>query len=446
MQAHSQKFGMVLPIVLIVFFMILIDNSVVFTSSDYIEQTLHLTSQTIDWISNIYTLTFGSFILFGGRLGDIWGRKTVLIIGLLLFGITSLIVGLSINFPMIVIARAAQGIGAAILAPTMLAIIMDNYQGQMRAKAIQYYSLTAGIGASIGFLFGGIINTFLSWRYGFLINVPISFIMIGLAIKYISNRASDDQKLDITGTILSSLGLLLLVYSINGTTYRLIALGLAVILLVLFIQHENGLTNAMIPLSIFNNPVRNFAYLARFLDTGIMITYLFLVPEILQSSYHFTPLVVAFALLAQMIPQFISSLFVDKFIQHLGLANTAIMGSIAMAIGLAAGVYLPLHLGFSITFLIPVALIGFGQGVIISPLTSYGIAYIHDHSISGAASGMLNMAQQIGSAVCLAITVTLTSNIITVQNKYQMESVILTVMALLVLVLLLGIKRKEQKY
>lgn len=128
-EQHSEKFGIILPIVLISYFMILLDSSVVFTSTVKISQDLKMNAQTLSWISNAYVLTFGGFQLFGGRLGDLIGRKKLFLIGLAIFSVSSLLVGLSINPAMMITMRTVQGIGAAILAPTTLALLIDNYQG-----------------------------------------------------------------------------------------------------------------------------------------------------------------------------------------------------------------------------------------------------------------------------------------------------------------------------
>lgn len=169
MSKNKEKFGIVLPIILLSYFMILLDNSVIFTSTVKIAQELHLNAQTLAWVSSAYTLTFGGFQLFGGRIGDVFGRKRVFLIGLVLFSFGSLMVGLSTNAAMIISMRAFQGIGSAILAPTTLALLLDSYQGTMRTRAIAAYGATAGLGASFGLILGGIITSVFSWRYGFFL-------------------------------------------------------------------------------------------------------------------------------------------------------------------------------------------------------------------------------------------------------------------------------------
>lgn len=153
---QKQKFGPVLPIILISYFMILLDNSIVFTSTVKIAQDLQMDAQALAWVTNAYALTFGGLLMLGGKAGDILGRRRVFTFGLVIFTLGSLLVGLAQNGAMIIAMRALQGIGSAILAPTTLALLMDSYQGNMRTKAIAYYGATAGIGASFGLVVGGL--------------------------------------------------------------------------------------------------------------------------------------------------------------------------------------------------------------------------------------------------------------------------------------------------
>ncbi|KRN98852.1 MFS transporter [Companilactobacillus kimchiensis] len=159
---NKQKFGMALPIILLTYFMIILDNSIIFTSTVKIARDLSLSNQSLSWITNAYALTFGGFLLFSGKAGDVFGRKRVYLIGLVIFSISSLLVGLSTNAAMIISMRAIQGIGSSILAPSTLALLMDNYSGNMRTKAIGYYGATAGLGSSFGLVIGGIIASYWS--------------------------------------------------------------------------------------------------------------------------------------------------------------------------------------------------------------------------------------------------------------------------------------------
>ena len=183
---NREKFGVILPITLLAYFLILMDNSIIFTSSVQIGESLGLSATALSWLSSAYTLTFGGFLLLSGRLSDLLGRKRIFLIGLLIFGLSSLVIGLSQTAEMVIMMRAIQGIGSSIIAPTTLALIMDAYQNNMRQRAISYYGATAGIGSSIGLLVGGGLTSLISWRAGFLINVPFTLVLFILTLKYVN--------------------------------------------------------------------------------------------------------------------------------------------------------------------------------------------------------------------------------------------------------------------
>lgn len=174
----SSKFGIILPIVLISYFLILLNNSLVFTSTVQISRDMHMNSIMIAWVSNAYALTFGGFLSFGARLGDILNRRTVLLTGLWIFTIASLLVGLATNQTVLIAMRAVQGIGGALLAPATLALLMDYYSGPMLTRAIAYYGATAGIGTSLGLIVGGVIASYSSWRNGFYLDMVMGLVLI----------------------------------------------------------------------------------------------------------------------------------------------------------------------------------------------------------------------------------------------------------------------------
>ena len=163
---EKRKIRVILPIILFSYFLILLDNSVVFTSTVKIAQNLNMSMKSVAWISNIYSLFFGSVLLLGGRLGDLYGRKKMFMIALIIFTIFSLLVGLSQTPFMIILMRSFQGLGAALLAPASLSLLMENFKGEQRVKAISYYGINAGLGASFGLIVGGGSNNFLFMAIG----------------------------------------------------------------------------------------------------------------------------------------------------------------------------------------------------------------------------------------------------------------------------------------
>ncbi|MBF7134240.1 MFS transporter [Pediococcus pentosaceus] len=427
---NKQKFGMVLPIILISYFMILLDNSIVFTSTVKIAADLSLSASELSWVTNAYALTFGGLLMIGGRSGDIFGRRNVFLIGLVIFSIGSLLVGLSTNGLMIIAMRALQGIGSAILAPTTLALLMDSYRDQMRTRAIVYYGATGGLGASIGLIVGGLIASYASWRWGFLLNVPVGILMIVLTLKYIPASKKVEGKLDWLGSILSVLGITALVYGINGASHPVPMVMTGILLLVLFVWQEKVSKHPITPLKLFKDRERSSAYIARFFFLGAMISYFFLTPQAMQQVYHFTPLMAAVGFLPETLPQFIFATLVSRLNEKFTNTQILIAGTVITLAGLVFAAVVGIQAGYWWSVAIPMVIIGIGQGFTLSPLTVAGVANT-DREIAGSASGVVNMVHQIGSSVGLSIITALTANLISPVLSYDHAIIIMAVFMLI---------------
>lgn len=427
---NKQKFGMVLPIILISYFMILLDNSIVFTSTVKIAADLSLSASELSWVTNAYALTFGGLLMIGGRSGDIFGRRNVFLIGLVIFSIGSLLVGLSTNGLMIIAMRALQGIGSAILAPTTLALLMDSYRDQMRTRAIVYYGATGGLGASIGLVVGGLIASYASWRWGFLLNVPVGILMIVLTLKYIPASKKVEGKLDWLGSILSVLGITVLVYGINGASHPVPMVMTGILLLVLFVWQEKVSKHPITPLKLFKDRERSSAYIARFFFLGAMISYFFLTPQAMQQVYHFTPLMAAVGFLPETLPQFVFATLVSRLNEKFTNTQILIAGTVITLAGLVFAAVVGIQAGYWWSVAIPMVIIGIGQGFTLSPLTVAGVANT-DKEIAGSASGVVNMVHQIGSSVGLSIITALTANLISPVLSYDHAIIIMAVFMLI---------------
>lgn len=427
---NKQKFGMVLPIILISYFMILLDNSIVFTSTVKIAADLSLSASELSWVTNAYALTFGGLLMIGGRSGDIFGRRNVFLIGLVIFSIGSLLVGLSTNGLMIIAMRALQGIGSAILAPTTLALLMDSYRDQMRTRAIVYYGATGGLGASIGLVVGGLIASYASWRWGFLLNVPVVILMIVLTLKYIPASKKVEGKLDWLGSILSVLGITALVYGINGASHPVPMVMTGILLLVLFVWQEKVSKHPITPLKLLKDRERSSAYIARFFFLGAMISYFFLTPQAMQQVYHFTPLMAAVGFLPETLPQFVFATLVSRLNEKFTNTQILIAGTVITLAGLVFAAVVGIQAGYWWSVAIPMVIIGIGQGFTLSPLTVAGVANT-DREIAGSALGVVNMVHQIGSSVGLSIITALTANLISPVLSYDHAIIIMAVFMLI---------------
>ncbi|RVA20248.1 MFS transporter, partial [Mesorhizobium sp. M7D.F.Ca.US.004.03.1.1] len=203
----------ILAIILVSYVMIVLDTSIVLTGLPKIHQSLGFTDAGLAWVQSAYTLTFGGFLLLGARAGDILGRRLMLIVGLALFTLASLAIGAAQSAAWMISARAIQGLGAAILAPSTLALLQTTFaEGSERTRAVSYYSAVAGVAASVGLVLGGVLADWISWRVGFFINLPIGIAMIIAARRTIVETEQRAGQLDIVGALTSTVGMTALVY------------------------------------------------------------------------------------------------------------------------------------------------------------------------------------------------------------------------------------------
>ncbi|ARE18920.2 MFS transporter [Lactococcus cremoris] len=425
---NKKTFGLVLFIILFSYFLILMDNSIIFTSTVKTSQDLNMNEASLSWVSNAYTITFGGFLLLAGRLGDLMGRKIIFVSGLFIFGLSSLAVGLSTSTEMMIIARAVQGIGSAIIAPTSLALLMDSYQGNLRMKAISYYGATAGIGSSFGLILGGWLTSAISWRVGFLLNVPFSLLLIVLTLAKVQQNEIKPSKIDFLGSLLSVIISVLFVYGI--TISNLLIIVASLILILVFLLWEKRITYALIPLELFKNRNRTGSYIARFTFMMAMLTYWFILPQIMQKMYNFSPLESGLAFLPLTLVNFIAALFLPKLTKALGNSKVMILGQVILLTGMFLSFISQPEWGYFYAMAFQMMIIGLGQGWLLAPLTAVGVAGVPPE-LSGAASGLTNMMHQLGGPVGLSIVVLFSSSVIDLSAYYHLIMAFITVFLLI---------------
>lgn len=432
----KEKYGIILPITLFSYFLILMDNSIIFTSSLQIGESFRFSPTELSWVSSAYTLTFGGFLLLSGRLLDMFGRRKVFLIGLFIFGICSLIIGCTQSGSLLILMRGIQGIGSSIIAPATLALIMDYYQGEQRARAIAYYGATAGIGASIGLILGGGLTTFISWRAGFIINVPFVLVLGIATYRNIHSSGTHQQKLDIVGSILSILGLAALIYGLSEGSWLIMGLGVG--LLTIFLYFESKTKQPILPLSLFQNRIRASAYLVRLLFMMAMLPLWFYLPQMMQSTYHFTALQSALAFLPLTIVNFVIAMLLPKISRYFQNTWILFIGEIVLFIGEFWLVIVDVDRGYIHALLLPMILLGIGQGLVLSPVTSAGVYQAPQH-LAGIASALTNTMHQIGGPLGLAIIVLNASQF----NTKMMFITSYTAIAIIIIVF--GMLRKKNK-
>ncbi|HET9873927.1 MAG TPA: MFS transporter [Propionibacteriaceae bacterium] len=406
----------VLAIILVSYFLILLDNSVVFTGLPTIQASLDLSAAGLAWVQDAYVLVFGGLLLLGARLGDLLGRRRVFIVGLGVFVGASFLIGVAPSGGWLIAARALQGIGAAIVAPSSLSLLTASFpEGESRSKAVALYGATAGIGASLGLVVGGAAASWISWRAGFFINVPIGIAMIFLAPKYLPETPPRTGAFDLPGAVLATLGSSALVFGVLESSTRgwsdplvLVTLAAAAALLAGLVVNEKRVAQPIMPLRLFSDRRRAGAYAARALYLGAMIGFFFFTTQLLQGVFGFTPLQAGLGFLPMTAVNFAVALAVPRLLRWIDSAVLLAAGVIVTVAGIAWLSQADTANGYLIAVALPMLLIGAGQGLAFAPLTSFGIVAA-PAADAGAASGLINTFHQVGTAIGLAVLVAISA-------------------------------------
>ena len=402
----------ILAIILVSYVMIVLDTSIVLTGLSKIRQDLGFTEVGLAWVQSAYTLTFGGFLLLGARAGDTLGRRRLLQAGLALFTVASLAIGLADTPAAMIVARAIQGVGAAILAPSTLALLQTTFaEGRERTRAIAYYSAVAGIAASVGLVLGGVLADWLSWRVGFFINLPIGVVMLLATRRYIVESEQQKGRFDLPGALSSTLGMSCLVYGLIhsasagwGDGLMQCALAAGILLLAVFVCIESRAEQPIMPLRLFASPQRNAAYAARVLFLGAMIGFFFFTTQYLQVVLRYPPSLTGLAFLPMTLVNFVVALQIPRLTRCMGNHRLLAIGLAATLLGMAVLSRADIGTSYWLGVALPMMLIGAGQGMALSPLTAAGVAGVPPQD-AGAASGVVNVAHQLGNSLGLAVLV-----------------------------------------
>lgn len=402
----------ILAIVLVSYFMILLDNSVIFTALPSLQADLHLTTGELAWVQDAYTLVFGGLLLLGARAGDLLGRRRVFVFGLVVFALASLAIGFSPAGWWAIGWRATQGIGAAIVAPTSLSLLTASFpEGRERTRAVAWYGATAGIGASLGLVIGGALAHWISWRAGFFVNVPIGAAMIALAPRFLVETIRARGRFDVAGAIAATLGVGALVFAIIdsaeagwGSPAIIGSLAAGVVLLVVFVLIEGRAAQPIMPLHLFASRRRTGAYVARFLYLGAMIGFFFFTTQLMQEVLGFNPLQAGLGFLPMTAVNFAVAISIPRLVHRMPGSLSLLAGILLTLIGMFCLSRVDVADGYWLGIALPMVLIGAGQGLAFAPLTSFGIIGA-SAADAGAASGLVNTFHQVGTCLGLGIAV-----------------------------------------
>jgi len=402
-----------LAIILAAYLMIVLDVSIVVTALPHIRRTLGLSATGLSWVQNAYTLTFGGLLLLGARAGDLLGRRRMFVAGIALFAAASLAAGLAQTAEWLLLARAAQGVGAAIAAPSTLALLTTSFpEGPERTRAVAYYGAVAGGGGSVGLVLGGLLTGWLSWRYGLFINVPIGIVLVIAALRFLPETERRSGHFDLAGAATSTLGMFAVVYGIvhaatagwsDDVTLASLAAGL--VLLALFVVNERRAEQPITPLRLFASRERSGAYLARVLFVGAMFGQFFFLTQYLQGVRGYGPLEAGLAFLPLTLVMFSMVFVVPRLVARLGSVRLLAGGVVVALVGMTWLSQISAHTPYLTGIALPMIVLGIGAGAAFTPLTAAGVAGVATED-AGAASGLVNVAHQLGGSLGLGVLVT----------------------------------------
>ncbi|MFI6875691.1 MFS transporter [Streptomyces sp. NPDC050400] len=401
---------LILTIICVSYFMVILDNSIVFTGLPQIQSAMGFSGTGLSWITNAYVLVFGGLLLLGSRAGDLFGHRRMFVCSLVVFALASLLVGAAQSQWWLIGARAFQGVGAAVLAPSALSLLTRSFaEGRARNRAMAAYSAVAGLGASLGLVVGGLFADLISWRAGFFLNVPVGLVMILLSVRYLPETARRRGGFDVTGALLATLGSTALVLGVVdatdfgwGAPATVGPLAAGLLLLAVFVVVERRATQPIVPLRLFAGRERSGAYLARMLYMGAMMGFFFFTAQYVQSVYGWTPLQAGLAFLPMTLVNFAIAVQVPRLLERARRPLVLLAGVVLTAAGMVWLSRLGLHTPYVTGVALPMILIGAGQGLALAPMTSSGVDGVAPED-AGAASGLVNTVHQIGSALSLSI-------------------------------------------
>ncbi len=401
-------------------FVIVIDAAIVNVALPSIGSHLHFARADLSWVVNAYTLTFGGFLLLGGRLADLLGRRRMFMLGLVVFSLASLAGGLSQSEGWLIAARALQGLGGAIVSPAALSIITTTFaEGAERNRALGIWGAVAGAGGAAGVLLGGILTSGLSWRWVLFVKVPIGIAAALLAPRtLVESRAEDATRtFDIPGAVTVTAGLSLLVYAVVdavnagwGSTATLLRLAGAAVLLLAFLAIEVRQRNPLMPFSIFRLRTLRRANIVGLLIGMSLFSMFFFISLYLQNVLHYSPIKTGISYLPLAVGIIIAAGGASQLVTRFGFKPPLIAGLLLVAAALLWFSQVPSTGGsFAADILGPSLLAAFGLGLAFVPVTIAAVTGTEPHE-AGLASGLINTSQQVGGALGLAILATVANS------------------------------------
>lgn len=405
--------AMALAVIVTCQLMLVLDGTIVNIALPHIQSSLGFSDTDLSWVINAYALAFGGLLLLGGRAGDILGRRRMFITGIALFSAASLLGGFATSSGWLLISRAVQGIGAALAAPSALALVLSTFpEGPGRTRALSIFSSVSAFGASIGLLAGGLLTAWVSWRWVMFVNVPIGIAVALLAPFVILESERHAGRFDLLGALTATVGTVSLVYGfIRAATFgwtdgqTLVAFAAAIVILTGFVFIELRASQPIMPLRLFADRNRASGYVNMMLLPAAMFGMFFFLSQFVQDVLGFSPIAAGLAFLPLTVIIFATSQMVPRLLPQFGPKPLLVTGGVLITLGMLWLTQITASTSYIPGLLVPMLLFGAGAGLNFAPLTVVVLSGLQDGD-SGAASGLMQTMQQVGGSLGIAILVT----------------------------------------
>lgn len=393
-------------------FMVIVDLAIVNVALPTIQQQLGMSQSSLQWIIVAYGLVFGGFLLLGGRLGDLLGRRKTLLIGLSLFTMASLAAGLAGSAELLIISRAIQGFGAALIAPSALSILANTFsEGKERNSALGIFGATGGLAGTVGVLGGGLLTDGPGWQWIFLVNIPIGIVLITLALKHLPRDVVEKgvHRFNAGAAITVTAGLMALVYGLThgveggwGSPVTLGAFVASALLLALFVFIELRSRAPLVHFEVFNNRPSAGAMFAGFFGFGALFSFIFASSLLMQQQLHYSPTQTGVAWLASTVTAFIFAMLTgSKLVAKFPLKNLLVVGLGLLLLAALWMMRIPEQASFAGDVLPALLLAGAGGGMI-GPVVQISALTGVQPKRFGLISGIVETMREIGSVMVIA--------------------------------------------
>jgi EmrB/QacA subfamily drug resistance transporter len=410
-----RRLGLVLAVIATAQLMVALDLTIVNVALPHIQAALGFSGSNLEWVANAYAVAFGGLLLLGGRSGDLLGRRRIFIAGLLVFSLASLLGGFATDQAWLITCRAVQGVGAAMAAPTALSLIAVTFpEGRPRSRAIAVYASMAIVGIVVGLVAGGLLVTYLSWRWVLFVNVPIGLVVAALATRVLPETERRAGQFDLPGAITATAGVASLVYGLSnaattpdgvshwGDGKVVASLAAAAVLLVAFVVIEARSTHPLLPFRVLRSRDRSGAYLISLcVGTGILGMFFFLTLFV-QDVWGYSALRTSAAYLPFVPATLATTAATQKAVSRIGARPLLIVGSAVAAGGMFWLSRINEHSTYAGGFLGPSLLLGAGLGPPFVLMSLVGLTKVKT-SDTGVASSLVNVGQQVGGSIGLAV-------------------------------------------